>query len=149
MPAGEAEPIGLLLRAGRGRCGDAGADEGHRSSVHQVSVLWVTSDRGLPAPGWDRGRSPPDQAPDGEDGPGGDLQAAQNQPTASAAPGLSVFTAGHGRRPAEPGLVCRYHLHPGEARLPVSGRDHGLGHAQGAELAAQQYDARGLLRRGT
>ena len=34
-------------------------------------------------------------------------------------------------------------LHPDAARLPVPGRDHGLGEPQGARLAAVEHDGRG------
>ena len=41
--------------------------------------------------------------------------------------------------------VCRHHLRTGAKRVPVFGRHHGLGVAQGTELAAEQHDARRLL----
>jgi len=41
----------------------------------------------------------------------------------------------------------RYRLCAGQERLPLLGGHHGLGDAQGAELAAIEYDACRLLRR--
>ena len=38
--------------------------------------------------------------------------------------------------------VCRYHFCTGAERVLVSGRHHGLGHAQSPELAAVKHDAR-------
>ena len=38
--------------------------------------------------------------------------------------------------PTQPGLVRRHHLYPGPTRLPVSGRNHGLGDASCAGVAA-------------
>lgn len=78
---------------------------------------------------------------------GGNLQMPQNQPAASAASGLPILAEKDGDRPPQPGLVRRYHLRAGAERVLVSGRDHGLGLAQGPELAAVEHDACGLLRR--
>jgi hypothetical protein len=36
-------------------------------------------------------------------------------------------------------LVQRHHLHPSQKWLSVSGGDHGLGNAKGADLAALKY----------
>jgi hypothetical protein len=72
---------------------------------------------------------------------GGDPQASTHQPAAPAAPGPSVSAQRHGDRPPEPGLVCRHHLRAGEARLPLLGRNHGLGDAQGVEPAAVEQRA--------
>lgn len=147
MQIGEAEPCGVLLHASRGQRGNAGVDEGHRPGLHQIFVLWKPTDCCLSAPRRYRGRPPSGSPSDGEDGTGSDLQTAENQPTASAAQGLSLSAAGHDDRAAEPGLVFRHHLHSREARFPVSGCNHGLGDTESPELAAVEYDARRLLRR--
>ncbi len=62
---------------------------------------------------------------DAADGPGGDLSGAENHCDAPGAPSLSLSAQGIGVRPAQSALVRRHHLHPGPARLPIAGRDHG------------------------
>ena len=46
---------------------------------------------------------------------------------------------------AEPCLVRRHHLHPGAARLPLPGGDHGLGEPVRPGLAAVEHTGRKLL----
>ena len=72
------------------------------------------------------------------DGSGGHLPSAENQRAAPGAQDLSLSAQGDGDRPAQPGLVCRHHLHPRPARVPVPGRGHGLGDAPCSVLAAVQ-----------
>lgn len=146
MQAGAVEPVGVLLHAGRDRRGDIDADEADRPGVHQIPVLRVAPDLGLTAPCRNCSRASSCAPPDGEDGPGGDLQAPQDQPAAPAAPGLSVSAEEDADRPAQSGLVRRHYLHPGVVRPLLPRGDHGLGHAQGVELVAVEHDACRLLR---
>ncbi len=66
--------------------------------------------------------SPPDAA----DRLDADLPAASDLHSSQGAQALSVSAAGRQDRPAQPGMVCRHHLHPAGEGLPVSGGDHGL-----------------------
>lgn len=50
-----------------------------------------------------------------------------------------MYTSPAGQR------VRRYHGRAGQERLPLHGGHHGLGHAQGAELAIVEHDARRRL----
>lgn len=79
------------------------------------------------------------------------LEASYKRPRTSqphpAAPGLSLSAEKDGDRPTEPGLVRRYYLRASQKWLPLPGGHHGLGDAQGAELAAIEYDACRLLHR--
>ncbi len=45
-------------------------------------------------------------------------------------------------RSAQPGVVCRCHLHPDETRLSLSRRGDGLGEPQGPELAIVEHHGR-------
>ena len=83
---------------------------------------------------------------DGQDGAGADLPAAAHDGSTSRAPGLPVFAAGFGDRPAQPGLVQRHHLYSHATWLPLPGRDHGLGDPQGAVLAGVQHNGCRVLR---
>jgi len=74
------------------------------------------------------------------------LQRSQHQQEASSAPNLSVSAQKTGNHAAQSGLVQRYHLHPCETGLPVSGSNNGLGNTQGAFMAALKYAGRQLLR---
>ena len=55
---------------------------------------------------------------------------------------------GNGHRPAQPGLVCRHHLHPRPARLPLPVAIMDLGNPPCARLAAVEHHGRRVLRRG-
>ena len=46
------------------------------------------------------------------------------------------------------GVVRGHHVHPGDDRLSVPGRDHGLGQPTCAVVAAVEHDGQQLLRRG-
>src|ERR1700749_1672886 len=80
----------------------------------------------------------PPQA-DGQDGVGADLPAAADDDPASRPPDLSVFAAGDGDRPSQPGLVRRHHLHSDAARLPLPGCGDGLVDAEGFVLAGVEH----------
>ena len=86
-------------------------------------------------------------AADDQDGVGADLPASAHDGAASRAPDLPLPTARLGGGPSEPGLVCRYHVHPDAARVSVFGRGDGLGDQEGAGLAGVEHDGRGVLRR--
>ena len=74
------------------------------------------------------------------------LQAgAADQRSTSRAPGLALSAEGLADRAGEPCLVRRHHLHPGAARLPLPGGDHGLGEPPRPGLAAVEHAGRGLL----
>lgn len=87
-------------------------------------------------------------AADGADGPAGRLPEAKDDGAASGAPQVSVSAQGPGDHTPQPRLVCRYNLNPDAARLSLSGRDHGLGHAQGSVLAVVEHDGYRVLHRG-
>ena len=53
-----------------------------------------------------------------------------------------------GDRTAEPCVVRRHHLHPGAARRPLPGGDHGLGEPPCSGLAAVEHAGRGVLHGG-
>ena len=76
-------------------------------------------------------------------------QAPRTSDAAPGAPDLSLSSQGAGDRPAQSGLVCRHHLHPGAARLSVPGRDHGLGDTPCPVLAAVEHHGCRVLRRGS
>jgi hypothetical protein len=61
---------------------------------------------------------------------------------------LSLPAAETAYHAPKPRLVQRYHLYSGTARVPLSGGDHGLGHAQNAGMAALEHAGRQLLCRG-
>ena len=81
------------------------------------------------------------------------LQAIYQPPRTSVphpgASDLSLPSQEADNRPAQPGLVRRHHLHSGAPRLPVSGRDHGLGHTPRSVLATVEHHGCRVLRRGT
>ncbi len=54
---------------------------------------------------------------------------------------MSISAQRSGNHTPEPRLVRRHYLHPDAARVPLSGRDHGLGHAQGSVLAVVEQFA--------
>ena len=81
-------------------------------------------------------------------GVGGDLHGAEDQRAASRAPDLSLSSQGTGDRSAGSCVVRRHHLHPGAARIFGSGRNHRLGHASRASLAAVEHARCPVLRRG-
>jgi len=143
------QPV-LVLSRGEGRePGDLGADAPDRRTVHEVSVLRQPSD-GAAIAARERPRRPSPGSPaNASDGSGGHLPSAENQRAAPGAQDLSLSAQGAGDRPAQSGLVCRHHLHPGSARVPVSGGDHGLGDAPCARLATVQYHGCAVLRRSS
>ena len=66
-------------------------------------------------------------------------QRTQHQQKAPSAPDLPLFAEKVANQARQPCLVQRHNLYPGAARLPLSGRNHGLGNPQGLVLAAVQY----------
>lgn len=90
MQAGEAEPVVVLLCAGRRQCRRIGHDDEDRRGLHQISVLWVTRvvcialEQRQPC-------GPSSRAVfDCQDGFGGDLQTAKYIESAPPASDLSV-----------------------------------------------------------
>ena len=79
------------------------------------------------------------------------LQAIYRAPRTSAPhPEHRVYPyllRGLGDRAAEPCLVRRHHLHPGAARLPLPGGDHGLGEPVRPGLASVEHAGCELLHR--
>ena len=119
-----------------------------RPYVHQRPVLWQPPDCSTLASKRVPGRPSSCAPPDGHHGAASHLQGTQQQQEAPSAPDLSVLAekaAGHAH---EPRLVQRYNIHPCAARVPLSGRDHGLGPAQGAVLAVVKHAGCQLLCRG-
>ena len=149
MPRAEHQPVNALLPATAGERGGTGPDEGDRQAVHEVSVLRQSPDRILAGAGRYQGGTPPCAPPDAPDGPSGCLSQAEDQPAASGPSGLPLPAQGPGDHAAQPGLVCRHHLHTCQPGLSLSRGHHGLGDTQGAELAGVEYHACGLLRRCT
>ena len=141
MPGAEHLPVNALLPAAAGERGGTGADEGHRQAVHQVSVLWQPPDCVVAGAGWDQGGTPPCAPPDAPDGPSGRLSQAEDQPATSGPSGLPLPAQGPGDHASQPGLVRRHHLRARQPRLPLSCGNHGLGDAQGAELAGIEQRA--------
>jgi len=80
-----------------------------------------------------------------QDGADADLSDAQHQQEASPAQGLAISSERSGDHLAQPGLVCRYQLHPDAAGLSVSRRHHGLVQPQGPGLAVVEQHGGGLL----
>jgi len=75
------------------------------------------------------------------------LQAIYQAPRST--PGtqdLSVFTEEHGDQPPQSGLVCRHHLHSCSTRVPVPGRNHGLGHPSCSGVAVVEHHGCRVLR---
>ena len=81
----------------------------------------------------------------GHYGIAGHLQGAEHQQEAPTTPHLPVPAEEAANHAAQSGLVQRHHLHPCQARVSVSGGNHGLGNAQGAILAALKYAGCQLL----
>ena len=148
MPSADDRPLLVLLRAEGREPGEPGTDASDRRAVSQVSVLWQPPDGPSVAARRRPRRSSPGSASHAIDGPTGDLPSAENQRSPPVASGLSLSAQGDGDREAQSGLVRRHHLHPGPARIPVPGRDHGLGNASCARLAAIEHHGCLLLRRG-
>jgi hypothetical protein len=67
---------------------------------------------------------------------------------AKGAQDLSLSAERVARGSAEPGLVLGHHLPAHAARVPLSGRHHGLAHPQGSGLAHLEHAGGRLLRRG-
>lgn len=149
VPAGVDQPVILLLCAGAGDGRDAGADGGDRRLVPRSFLLWQPPDGTAPPAARPRGWAPAGAAPDGGDGARAHLPALEDERSAPGAPDLPISAARSGDHAAEPGLVRRHHLPADAARLPLSGRDHGLGVEEGARLAAVEHDGRDVLRRGS
>ena len=108
---------GLLRSQGR-EPGQPGADAAHRRVVPEVSG----SQRGSYGAKAFMSASPSSPA-HAVDGSSGHLSAAEDQRATPGASDLSLPSQEADNRPAQPGLVRRHHLHSGEPRLPVSGRD--------------------------
>ena len=92
-----------------------------------------------------RGIDPPDQilillTPD--------LPETQHQQGGQGAQDLPLSAARATRGSTQPCLVRRYHLSADASRLSVSGRHHGLAHAQNSGMADIEHTGGGLLRRG-
>ena len=116
----------LFMRLAVPRLAADGRDAaGRRARINRKRVQRLMRQMGIAA----LGPRPHDQAGAG----------AQDLPVSAARPG---------DRPAQPGLGGRHHLHPDRARLPLPGRDHGLGEPGGAGVAAVEHDGRRVLRRG-
>jgi len=145
MPRAEHQPVNALLPAAAGERRDIGVDEIDRQAVHKVSVLRQSPDRGQPGAGWHKGRASSRAPPDATDGPGGSIQAAKDEPAASGPSGLPLLAEGYGDHASQSGLVLGHHLHPGQPGISLPRCHHGLGNAQGAELAGVEYDACRLL----
>ena len=121
------------------------ADAADRRAVPEVPVLRRPSDGASPAPRGRADRPTPGRSADAPDGASGDLSGATHQRAPPRAPDLPLSAAGSGDRAAEPCLVRRHHLHPGEPRLPLPGGDHGLGEPVRPGLAAVEHTGRKLL----
>jgi len=148
MPPAFDQPILVLLRAEGREPGNPGADAPPRRVVFEVSVLRQPPD-GPPVAARRRPHRPSSGSQvDAIDGAGGHPPGAENQRAASRAPDLSLSSQGLGDRASRSCLVRRHHLHPGSARLPLPGRDHGLGDAPRPVLAALEHHGCLLLRRG-
>ena len=80
--------------------------------------------------------------------PHADLPEAGHQQAREGAQDLPLSAGRAAGRAAQPGLVRRHHLPADAAGLPLSGRDHGLVHPQGAGLAHLEHAGGRLLRRG-
>ena len=130
-----------------GERGNARADAADRRALPEVSVLRRPSDGTSPAPRGRVHRATPGRPSDAPDGASGNLSGAAHQRSAPRAPGLPISAAGSGDRAVESRLVRRYHLHPGAARLPLPGGDHGLGEPVRPGLAAVEHAGRKLLHR--
>ena len=85
-------------------------------------------------------------SPDAAHEVGAHLPGAQHEQEAPAAQDMALSAERCRDRPFEPGMVCRYHLHPDAARLPLSCGNHGLVQPQGDCLAAVQQHGCRLLR---
>ena len=148
MPPAVGRTFLALLRADEGERRDARADAADRRAVPEIPVL-------RPPVGWrftlrregvriGRRRAARLMRLMG-------LQAIYRAPRTSAppprAPGLPLSAAGSGDRAAEPCLVRRHHLYPGEPRLPLPGGDHGLGEPVRPGLAAVEHAGCELLHR--
>src|SRR3974377_2536505 len=134
--AGIDQPLVILPRAYAGQRRDPGSDASDRRAVPGDTRVRLAADGATPAAyRLVRGTSssPP---PDDQDGLGADLSAAKDQRAASAAQDSSVPAASPDDRPDKPGLVWQHHLHPNATRLPLSGRDPGLGEPESPGLAA-------------
>ena len=145
MPAAVDRAVFALLRAEGRERRDAGADASDRRAVPEVSVLRLPPDGSPSSPRGGADRAPPGGSADAPSGSSGGLSGAADQRSAPRAPGLPLSAAGSGDRAGEPCLVRRHHLHPGAARLPLPGGDHGLGEPLCAGLAAVEHAGRGLL----
>ena len=145
--AGHQPLVGVLHAAGR-EPGEPGLDAADGRIVVAVPVLRQPADGAPPAA---RGRgcgAASGSAAEGPDGTGSAVPQATHERSAAGSPHLPVSASGPDDRPPEPGLVCRHHLHSGVGRLPVPGRDHGLGQPSRAGLAAVEHDGHRLLHRG-
>ena len=147
------EDLGLTLTLPTGLPPDAATRQSarhasHRRAVPRDALVRLAADGAVSATQRLVCRAPSPPPADDQDGFGADLSAAEDQRTASAAQDLSVSAASPDDRPAEPGLVRRHHLHPDAARLPLSGRHHGLGDEEGSGVAVVEHDGRRLLYRG-
>ena len=145
--AGHQPLISVLRAAGRER-GEPGVDAADGRLVAPVPVLRQSAD-GAPSAARGRGGGAPSSpAPDEPDGPGGDLLQAAHERRAAGSPRLPVPVARTEDRPSGPGVVRGHHVHPGDDRLSVRSRDHGLGQPTYAVVAAVEHDGQQLLRRG-
>ena len=79
VPAGVDQPVVLLLCAGAGDGGDAGADGGDRRLVPGSSLGWQPPDGAAPQAPRPCGRASAGAAVDGEDGTGAHLSAAHGR----------------------------------------------------------------------
>ena len=124
MPSADDQPLARSITAEGREPGEPGTDASDRRAVSKYPFYGSRQ--------MVRGCGATASAPvvtgfasHGIDGPTGDLPSAENQRSPPVASGLSLSAQGDGDREAQSGLVRRHHLHPGPARIPVPGRDHG------------------------
>ena len=135
-------------RRGAEPAGGVSAGRGAFVLVVGVPVLREPSDGAAPAARRRVGGAASGPSSDAPDGPGGDLPEAPYERRAAGTPRLPVPAARADDRPSGSGWMRGHHVHPGDDRLSVPGRDHGLGQPTCAVVAAVEHDGQQLLRRG-
>ncbi len=127
MRPGGAAAVELLLRAdGHGERREPAADETNRRALPEAAVLRIAEDDRL-APGSGLvGQREAGGATDAGDGAASHCARATYESSASQASGVSVSAARPSGPGAEPGLVCRHHVHSPAVGLPVLGGGDGL-----------------------
>ncbi|GCE89074.1 hypothetical protein MSKU15_0675 [Komagataeibacter diospyri] len=125
-------PIGRLLSAGARERGQSGTYAPERRAVPGDIVLRVPSDEPASSSSWPLAGSPDH----GKNGAAGGLSETARDCATSRASGISVCTAGSGRRPAQPSVVFRYHLYPDAQGRFLSVGAQGRARARCAVLAS-------------